>query len=86
MFCSTPAVALARSVPRKLAFDMLFTGRIIDAKSKYLIILNSIDMLFMEILLMLKVGLFLLKCLFLFSLTNFFAVLKMCIRIIEHFI
>ena len=46
LFCSTPAVALARSVPRKLAFDMLFTGRIIDAKSKYLIILNNFDVLF----------------------------------------
>jgi len=33
LFCSTPAVALARSVPRKLAFDMLFTGRIIDAQT-----------------------------------------------------
>ncbi|XP_076826066.1 enoyl-CoA hydratase domain-containing protein 3, mitochondrial-like [Clavelina lepadiformis] len=31
LFCSTPAVALARSVPRKLALEMLFTGEIISA-------------------------------------------------------
>lgn len=34
LFCSTPAVALGRSVPRKLALDMLFTGDIISAESK----------------------------------------------------
>ncbi|CAH1776196.1 unnamed protein product [Owenia fusiformis] len=32
LFCSTPAVALARAVPRKVAMEMLFTGFPIDAK------------------------------------------------------
>jgi enoyl-CoA hydratase/carnithine racemase len=31
LFCATPAVALTRNVPTKRAFDMLFTGRFIDA-------------------------------------------------------
>ncbi|MBM4270213.1 MAG: enoyl-CoA hydratase [Deltaproteobacteria bacterium] len=31
LFCSTPAVALSRNVPRKRAFEMLFTGEFIDA-------------------------------------------------------
>jgi enoyl-CoA hydratase/carnithine racemase len=31
LFCSTPAVALSRSVSTKRAFDMLVTGRFIDA-------------------------------------------------------
>jgi len=31
LFCSTPAVAVARSVPRKVAAEMLFTGDPIDA-------------------------------------------------------
>lgn len=31
LFCSTPAVALSRNVPMKAAFDMLVTGRFIDA-------------------------------------------------------
>lgn len=31
LFCSTPAVALSRNVLPKRAFDMLFTGRFIDA-------------------------------------------------------
>ena len=31
LFCSTPAVALTRVVPPKIAFDMLMTGRFIDA-------------------------------------------------------
>ncbi len=31
LFCSTPAVALTRNVPPKAAFDMLMTGRFIDA-------------------------------------------------------
>ncbi len=31
LFCSTPAVALTRNVPAKAAFDMLMTGRFIDA-------------------------------------------------------
>jgi enoyl-CoA hydratase/carnithine racemase len=31
LFCSTPSVALSRNVSPKRAFDMLFTGRFIDA-------------------------------------------------------
>ena len=31
LFCSTPAVALTRAVPVKAAFDLLMTGRFIDA-------------------------------------------------------
>ena len=31
LFCSTPAVALSRNIPAKAAFDMLMTGRFIDA-------------------------------------------------------
>ena len=31
LFCSTPAVALARNVTRKRAFELLSTGRLIDA-------------------------------------------------------
>lgn len=31
LFCSTPAVALSRNVPPKMAMDMLMTGRFIDA-------------------------------------------------------
>lgn len=31
LFCSTPAVALTRAVPPKAAFDMLVTGRFVDA-------------------------------------------------------
>jgi len=31
LFCSTPAVALSRNVPTKRAFEMLVTGRFIDA-------------------------------------------------------
>ncbi len=31
LFCSTPMVALTRVVPRKAAFEMLTTGRLIDA-------------------------------------------------------
>ncbi len=33
LFCSTPAVALSRAIPRKAAFDMLVTGRFIDAET-----------------------------------------------------
>lgn len=33
LFCSTPAVPLSRNVPTKQAFEMLFTGRFIDAHS-----------------------------------------------------
>ncbi|MBV6272621.1 enoyl-CoA hydratase [Alcaligenaceae bacterium CGII-47] len=31
LFCSTPAVALTRNIPRKAAFEMLVTGRFISA-------------------------------------------------------
>ncbi len=31
LFCSTPMVALSRNVPRKQAFEMLTTGRFLDA-------------------------------------------------------
>lgn len=33
LFCSTPSVALTRNVPVKRAFEMLFTGKFIDAKT-----------------------------------------------------
>ena len=33
LFCSTPAVALSRNIPAKAAFDMLMTGRFIDAET-----------------------------------------------------
>ncbi|MFQ5438386.1 MAG: enoyl-CoA hydratase [Paracoccaceae bacterium] len=32
LFCSTPMVALSRNIPRKQAFEMLTTGRFIDAE------------------------------------------------------
>ena len=32
LFCSTPMVALTRAVPRKAAFEMLTTGRVIEAE------------------------------------------------------
>ena len=32
LFCSTPMVALTRAIPRKAAFEMLVTGRMIDAE------------------------------------------------------
>lgn len=32
LFCSTPMVALTRAVPRKAAFEMLTTGRLIEAE------------------------------------------------------
>uniref|UniRef100_A0A7E4V6J0 Enoyl-CoA hydratase domain-containing protein 3, mitochondrial n=1 Tax=Panagrellus redivivus TaxID=6233 RepID=A0A7E4V6J0_PANRE len=32
LFCSTPGVALVRNIPRKLALDMLLTGRAINAQ------------------------------------------------------
>jgi enoyl-CoA hydratase/carnithine racemase len=35
LFCSTPAVTLSRNVPTKAAFDMLVTGRFIDAEEAY---------------------------------------------------
>ncbi len=33
LFCSTPSVSLTRNVPRKRAFEMLFTGDFIDAQT-----------------------------------------------------
>lgn len=33
LFCSSPAVALTRNISTKNAFDMLFTGRFIDAQT-----------------------------------------------------
>lgn len=33
LFCSTPAVALSRNLPRKQAFEMLVTGEFIDAQT-----------------------------------------------------
>ncbi len=33
LFCSTPSVSLTRNVPRKRAFEMLFTGDFIDAET-----------------------------------------------------
>ena len=33
LFCSTPSVPLSRNVPRKQAFEMLFTGEFIDAET-----------------------------------------------------
>lgn len=33
LFCSTPGVALSRNVPRKRAFEMLITGKFIDAQT-----------------------------------------------------
>ena len=32
LFCSTPAVAVGRAVPRKVAMEMLFTGQPITAQ------------------------------------------------------
>ncbi|MDB5414807.1 MAG: enoyl-CoA hydratase [Rubritepida sp.] len=32
LFCSTPAVAVARSIPRKAAMEMLLTGRMVGAE------------------------------------------------------
>ena len=34
LFCSTPAVAVGRAVPRKVAMEMLFTGHPISAQGK----------------------------------------------------
>ncbi len=33
LFCSTPSVAISRSLGRKRSFEMLFTGEMIDAKT-----------------------------------------------------
>ena len=35
LFCSTPAVALSRNVPQKVALEMLLTGEFIDAHTAY---------------------------------------------------
>lgn len=35
IFCSTPCIPLSRSVPRKSALEMLYTGEPIDAKEAY---------------------------------------------------
>jgi enoyl-CoA hydratase/carnithine racemase len=35
LFCSTPAVALSRAVPRKVAMDMLLTGCTVEAKEAH---------------------------------------------------
>jgi enoyl-CoA hydratase/carnithine racemase len=32
LFCSTPAVAVARAIPRKAAMEMLLTGRMVSAE------------------------------------------------------
>ena len=34
LFCSTPGVALGRSIPRKTAMKMLFTGEPISAEGQ----------------------------------------------------
>lgn len=36
LFCSTPGVAVGRSLPRKIAMEMLFTGNPITAEKAYL--------------------------------------------------
>ena len=36
LFCSTPAVAVGRAVPRKVAMEMLFTGQPITAQGYYI--------------------------------------------------
>ena len=35
LFCSTPAVALARNIPRKAAMEMLLTGRMVGAEEAH---------------------------------------------------
>jgi enoyl-CoA hydratase/carnithine racemase len=43
LFCSTPMVALSRNIPRKQAFEMLTTGRFIDAdKAEALGLINRV--------------------------------------------
>ena len=50
LFCSTPGVALARAVPRKIALEMLLTGNPITATGKSRLLPNActfyIDVLF----------------------------------------
>jgi enoyl-CoA hydratase/carnithine racemase len=44
LFCSTPAVALSRKVPRAQAFEMLVTGRFIDcAEAREIGLINRIS-------------------------------------------
>jgi len=38
LFCSTPGVAVARAVPRKIALQMLFTGQPISAQGQCMVI------------------------------------------------
>lgn len=43
LFCSTPAVALARNVPRKQALELLYTGDFIDAaRARELGLVNAV--------------------------------------------
>lgn len=43
LFCSTPAVAIARNIPRKAAMDMLLTGRMVPAEeARWLGLINRI--------------------------------------------
>lgn len=35
LFCSTPGVALGRSIPKKVAMEMLFTGNPISASGEF---------------------------------------------------
>jgi len=43
LFCSTPAVAVARAIPRKAAMEMLLTGRMVSAEeARALGLINSI--------------------------------------------
>lgn len=42
LFCSTPAVAVGRAVPRKVAMEMLFTGHPITAQGIHIFFYNEI--------------------------------------------
>src|ERR1700684_300715 len=35
LFCSTPMVALSRNIPRKMAMEMLLTGKMVDAEEAH---------------------------------------------------
>lgn len=41
LFCSTPAVALGRAVPHKIAMEMLFTGKPMSAEGNLCVCENS---------------------------------------------
>lgn len=44
LFCSTPAVAISRAVPRKAAMDMLLTGRMVGAEEALVIgLINRVE-------------------------------------------